>query len=139
MRCPKCLHNSVHKKMTHTEEVKGYRSMLKVVVRKCFCDYCGHEYLDDEAHAEIIQAAMRDIHREKLANYAHEAWSGWMEYMFGKCLVGEVGEVIIPKDLVERWQRQIATPYERLSASEQASDLAEADKMLDIIDKARPR
>jgi len=74
--------------------------------------------------------------RELLAAYAHDAWSGWMKYMFSKSLVTILGFVVIPAPLVERWTRQMNTPYEELPESEKLSDRAEADKMLEII-KAR--
>ena len=71
--------------------------------------------------------------REKLAEYAHAAWAGWMKYLFEKSSCHEDGSVTIPPDLVERWQRQASTLYADLPANEQASDLEEADKMLTIM------
>lgn len=86
---------------------------------------------------------IREIVREQLAEYAHDAaWSGWMEYLFGKCrpdyYVDDIatpnGDLVIPKELVERWRRQMATKYADLPREEQQSDLAKADKMLAIIE-----
>lgn len=72
--------------------------------------------------------------REALATYAHEAWSGWMTYLFSKCEYDLSDDlVIIPKWAVERWQRQAATPYRELPESEKESDRTEADKMLAIV------
>ena len=71
--------------------------------------------------------------REKLADYAHKAWAGWMEYLFSKSVLNKDGSVTIPKSLVDRWTRQVNTDYTELSQAEQKSDLAEADKMLKII------
>lgn len=73
--------------------------------------------------------------REELAAYAHEAWAGWMRYMFSKCHSNDAGELIIPAWAVARWTRQMSTPYWDLPIGEQDSDRAEADKMLAIIDK----
>lgn len=70
--------------------------------------------------------------REELASYAHQAWSGWMAYLFDKSKDHEDGSVTIPPDLVERWKRQLATDYENLSEQEKESDRAEADRMLEI-------
>jgi len=68
---------------------------------------------------------------EELAAYAHEAWSGWMRYMFGKCLKESDG-LKIPQALVERWTRQMQTPYAELPENEKESDRAEALKMQEI-------
>jgi hypothetical protein len=76
--------------------------------------------------------------REQLAAYAHEAWSGWMEYLFSKCDKQKY-ELIIPAWAVERWGRQMHTPYADLSDKEKESDRAEADKMLAIINGSTPR
>jgi hypothetical protein len=72
--------------------------------------------------------------REKLADYAHRAWSGWMHYLFGKSIENFDGSVTIPAALVERWTRQMYTPYRELPENEQASDLKEADEILAIIE-----
>jgi hypothetical protein len=76
--------------------------------------------------------------REALAAYAHEAWSGWMRWMFehgGQVTSHVHGQsywVMLPEKY-ERWQRQMSTPYADLPENEKASDRAEADKMLAII------
>ncbi len=74
-------------------------------------------------------------HKEELAQYAHEAWTGWMLYMFGKCQCNTDGSMNIPEWAVERWKRQVNTPYSYLSEEEKQSDRAEADKMLEIISR----
>ncbi len=79
--------------------------------------------------------------REQLADLCHSQWSGWMEYLFSKCdstmpkvlSALEDGSLIIPAEFVERWQRQMETPYSELSKSEQDSDRNEADRFLAII------
>jgi len=65
--------------------------------------------------------------REKLAEFAHKQWSGWMEYLFGKCTLNEDGTATIPKWAVDRWTRQLLTPYENLDEPEKESDRKEAD------------
>jgi len=75
------------------------------------------------------------IANEKLAAYAHEAWAGWMRYLFSRCHVdGSVDgvAVVIPPDLVARWKRQMNTPYEELPENEKESDRAEAIKIQTI-------
>lgn len=74
--------------------------------------------------------------RELLASYAHNAWSGWMQYMFSRSTVNQDGSITIPAPLVERWTRQMTTSYEKLPEDEKLSDRAEADIMLEIM-KAR--
>lgn len=71
-----------------------------------------------------------DPRREALAAYAHQAWSGWMRYMFAQSRTNKDGTVTIPKELVDRWTRQMQTPYEDLPGEEKESDRHEADRML---------
>lgn len=80
--------------------------------------------------------------REELARYAHEAWSGWMKYMFGKAIPykpggiqAEEGALIIPKWAVDRWTYQMNTNYNDLPEKMKESDLSEADQMLSIFSK----
>lgn len=70
--------------------------------------------------------------REKLAEYAHEAWSGWMEYMFSKCFVNRQGDCVIPREYWKALQRQVNTSYEDLTEKEKDGDRYEADKMIKI-------
>lgn len=79
---------------------------------------------------------------EELAAYAHEAWSGWMKYMFGKCKPdtptttsgnGYWLHLRMPKALYERWTRQMGTDYEALPESEKDSDRDEAEKILNLM------
>ncbi len=74
-----------------------------------------------------------DEMREKLAEYAHNAWSGWMKYMFQKSHRNTTGTVTIPKHLVDRWTRQMITPYSGLPLKEKKSDREEADQILAIV------
>ncbi len=71
--------------------------------------------------------------REQLANYAHEAWSKWMRYLGKKSILNMDGSITIPRELVNRWHRQIDTPYQHLSETEKDSDRKEADMMLAIL------
>lgn len=81
---------------------------------------------------------MNDDLRERLAEYAHTAWSGWLKYMFEKGGVqspiesGGTTWVMFPDKLI-RWRRQMNTPYADLPESEKTSDRAEADKMTAIL------
>lgn len=72
--------------------------------------------------------------RESLADYAHDAWSGWMSYLFSVSTRNEDGTVTIPKWAVDRWVRQMGTPYAELPEEEKESDRKEADKMVKIVE-----
>lgn len=71
--------------------------------------------------------------RELLAAYAHNAWAGWMRYLFSKSISNADGSVTIPPELVQRWQRQMNTAYADLPDEERESDRQEADKILSIV------
>lgn len=71
--------------------------------------------------------------RESLSEYAHEAWSGWMIYMFSKMTINEDGTATMPKWAVERWSRQMNTKYSDMPENEKESDRVEADRMLSIV------
>lgn len=70
--------------------------------------------------------------RESLSSYAHNAWSGWMKYIFEKSVLNSDGTVTIPKWAVERWSRQMNTLYSDLPEEEKESDRDEADRILSI-------
>lgn len=77
--------------------------------------------------------------KDKVANLCHEQWSGWMIYLFGKSNQNPDGSVTIPKDLVDRWKRQLNTPYTELSAKEKDSDKIEADKFIKLFASNAPK
>lgn len=80
---------------------------------------------------------MEDHRVEVLAEYAHQAWSGWMEYLFSKCEPKfREGSLEIPSWAVERWKRQMTTPYTDLPDGEKESDREEARRMLRFLDEA---
>jgi hypothetical protein len=71
--------------------------------------------------------------REQFAALAHEQWSGWMEYLLSMCIPNTDGSLTIPPALVERWVRQMNTPYAELPEAEKESDRIEADKMIAVM------
>ena len=76
--------------------------------------------------------------REELADLAHQQWSGWMIYLFGKTLaLGTDGSRVIPADLAERWKRQLSTRYQDLTDEEKDSDRKEADRLIRLLRVAR--
>ncbi len=79
--------------------------------------------------------------RETVAALAHSQWSGWMDYMFGKCIdykpdtiQAEEGALIIPKWAVDRCRKQAKTAYGDLSKEEKDSDRTEADKFIIVFE-----
>jgi hypothetical protein len=56
-----------------------------------------------------------------------------MTYLFSKGAFNEDGTWTMPVWAVERWQRQVRTPYAELSEPEKDSDRDEADRVLALI------
>ena len=69
--------------------------------------------------------------REKLAEIEHERWSDWQAWchkiLRENCPSPELEAVL------ERWDRQIATPYKDLSEAEKQSDREQVDRYLPLI------
>ena len=70
--------------------------------------------------------------RERLAAVQHEIWAHWMHYMFTQGTYSD-GTWTMPADKVERWSRQMATPYSGLTFKEQESDRHQADKVMAVL------
>jgi hypothetical protein len=71
--------------------------------------------------------------RESLADVSHAIWSHWMRYQKSCGKVDAGGNFTLPAEKVERWERQMETPYDELSVKEQSSDLEQADKILRVL------
>lgn len=61
--------------------------------------------------------------RETLADLEHQQWAHWTSYMLNN---------LTPEN-IERWRRQVETPYTQLSEKEKESDRIWADKVLALI------
>lgn len=70
---------------------------------------------------------------EQLADKEHASWARWMNYLFSKCEINDLGQAVIPAPLVERWHRQLATPYSDLTEQEKQSDRDEVAHIVPII------
>lgn len=77
--------------------------------------------------------AVLDGLMEELAAIEHERWSHWQRYMHSKGIRQVDGSLLLPADLVERWDRQAATPYDNLSAKEKESDRDQVSRYLPLI------
>jgi hypothetical protein len=82
--------------------------------------------------APKIKQALEDA-REELSAIEHERWAHWQAYMHSKCKKQPDGSLVIPADLVEKWERQIATAYSELSDKEKHSDREQVDKYLTFL------
>lgn len=81
---------------------------------------------------------------EFLAETEHERWSDWMKWVFEVSMRNPDGSVTIPPGLVERWTRQMNTPYDDLSYEEKEKDREQVaryweyiDEMYDLIEELR--
>ena len=81
----------------------------------------------------VLVRRVPDELRERLAEAAHDSWTGWMDYLFSKSTMNPDGSVTIPMELVGRWMIQMQTAYWNLPEDQKVSDRAEADKILDRI------
>lgn len=70
---------------------------------------------------------------EQLAEKEHASWARWQGYLHSRCDILGDGSLVIPAELVARWQRQIDTPYADLSEREKQSDREEVTYILPII------
>jgi hypothetical protein len=70
---------------------------------------------------------------EKLAAVEHDRWAHWQRYMHGKAERRPDGTLILPAELVERWEAQISTPYADLSQAEKESDREQVRRYLPLI------
>jgi hypothetical protein len=70
---------------------------------------------------------------EELAALEHERWAHWQKYMHGKGQRQPDGSLILPADLVRRWERQINTEYENLAAQEKESDREQVRKYIPLL------
>ena len=86
--------------------------------------YQKRENLTDKEYVDcgLLIHDLTEAIAEKMADKQHQVWTHWMDYFFSRCTIDSNGNAVVPKDLVERWKRQMATSYENLSESEKGSD-----------------
>jgi hypothetical protein len=70
---------------------------------------------------------------EQLAAVEHERWSHWQRYVHSKCVRQPDGSLLLPADLVARWEKQIDTKYADLDDQERESDREQVRKYLPLI------
>lgn len=84
---------------------------------------------------ETVEHVLESI-VEELAAIEHERWSHWQRYVHEKGTQQSDGSLVIPAELVERWERQMETPYAKLSPNEKESDREQVRKYLPTVKKA---
>lgn len=68
---------------------------------------------------------------EQCATIEHNQWSKWMSHVLRKGSENDNGDLVLSKGLVEAWQRQIETPYDKLTIYEQDTDRRQIVELLD--------
>jgi hypothetical protein len=79
-----------------------------------------------------LQSALDEL-VEALASMEHERWCYWQRYLHGRCILHDDGALLLPADLVKRWEKQIETPYSELTDEEKESDREQVRKYLPVI------
>jgi hypothetical protein len=70
---------------------------------------------------------------EELAAVEHERWSHWQRYLHSKCVRQPDGSLLLPADLVARWEKQTDTGYANLTDQEKESDREQVRRYLPLI------
>jgi len=83
----------------------------------------------DESKAEMLLTELV----EELASIEHERWAHWQQYLHSKGQRQPDGSLILPAELVSRWEVQIATPYAELNEAAKQSDREQVQRYLPII------
>lgn len=83
-------------------------------------------------HRDEIDAVLRGI-AEHLASIEHERWSHWQRYMHEQGQRQADGSLVIPAELVSRWELQSSTSYADLSEREKDSDREQVARYLPVI------
>lgn len=73
--------------------------------------------------------------REKLAEQEHRRWQEWQKYCHSKMITYPDGRIDFPQEYHSRWERQIYTPYDKLSEKEKDSDREQVDRYWPLIEE----
>jgi hypothetical protein len=84
---------------------------------------------------EPLERALNDL-VEELAAFEHERWAHWQRYMHSKGIPQPDGSLLLPAELVARWQRQVATKYADLDDKQKESDREQVRRYLPLITSA---
>lgn len=95
-------------------------------------NYFAWARVGDRGRVHLIMSSSVTV-IERLADVQHSIWAHWMNYMFKCGTLNDDGTYTLPADRVQRWQRQMNTPYGELSESEKDSDREQVGKVLAVI------
>ncbi|WP_127159004.1 hypothetical protein [Xanthomonas arboricola] len=73
---------------------------------------------------------------EALAAIEHERWAHWQQFMHDQGKRLPDGSLVLPPELIAKWDRLIDTPYVQLTSEEQESDRDQVRRYLPVIDRA---
>jgi hypothetical protein len=76
---------------------------------------------------------------ERLAAIEHERWAHWQRFMHEQGERQPDGSLLLPADLVAKWDHLINTPYAQLTEKERESDRDQVRRYLPILSKAYGR
>ncbi|MGB3045794.1 MAG: hypothetical protein WBB98_21665 [Xanthobacteraceae bacterium] len=80
----------------------------------------------DESFASLL---------EELAALEHQRWAHWQKYVHDSGQRQPDGSILLPADIVSRWEQQINTPYADLSNEEKDSDREQVRKYLPLLER----
>ncbi|WP_298037282.1 hypothetical protein [uncultured Microbacterium sp.] len=87
---------------------------------------------DDQIRATLENARTIEI----LASVEHTRWAHWQKYVHDQGQRQRDGSLLLPAELVARWDKQIATSYPDLSDEEQQSDQDQVRRYLPAVIEA---
>ncbi len=70
----------------------------------------------------IINIIMNKELLEKLSSIQHDAWAHWTRHLLRIGKEDNEGNLILPKDRIDKWRRQVDQDYSVLSEEEKEKD-----------------
>lgn len=102
------------------------------------CSACAGTGLKKVSPMPDTKTTMEERLLEKMAAIEHERWAKWQKYMHSRILPTEHDSLMqIGSEWVERWNRQINTPYSELSEAEKESDREQVRPYLALLTEER--
>ena len=115
-----------------TKKTKNFSDLSKKQKDKIISDSCEGA---NEEQAELLNSVNDDWIKkfiEQGAEIEHNRWARWQSYLFSKSEWTKDG-YLIPKELCFKWQKQIDTPYSKLSEQEKESDRKQVESYLPLV------